>query len=128
MAQHRTLEERKTALLAQLARLEKKEVEEQFSQHPVMKDLRERLSNVSSDNLKFARWENEWQDKVVNFENRKQEWIVRGQEAQNMMSVARTQKSRIEGFMADCASRIADGQDVQVEDYSIKNNQESYED
>jgi hypothetical protein len=128
MAQHRTIEERKTALLAQLARLEKKEIEEQFSQHPVMKSLRERLSNVSSDNLKFARWENEWQEKVVNFENRKQEWIVRGQEAQNMMTVARKQKARIEGYMADCASRIADGQDVQVEDYSIENNQESYED
>jgi len=127
MAQHRTLEERKTALLAQLARLEKKEVEEQFSQHPVMKSLRERLSNVSSDNLKFARWETEWQSKVDNFEQRKQEWVQRGAMASTMMTTARTQKARIEDFMSDAVSKIAEGIEVNIEDYNIENNLESYD-
>ena len=127
MAQHRTIEERKTALLAQLARLEKKEVEEQFSQHPVMKSLRERLSNVSSDNLKFARWETEWQSKVDNFEQRKQEWVQRGAMASTMMTTARTQKARIEDFMSDAVSKIAEGIEVNIEDYNIENNLESYD-
>ena len=127
MAQHRTIEERKIALLNQLAKLEKKEVEEQFSQHPVMKSLRERLSNVSSDNLKFARWETEWQAKVDNFEQRKQDWVQRGAMASSMMSTARKQKSRIEGFMADAVAKIADGEDVGIEDYNIENNLESYD-
>lgn len=127
MAQHRTIEERKIALLAQLAKLEKKEVEEQFSQHPVMKSLRERLSNVSSDNLKFARWETEWESKVDNFEQRKQEWVQRGAMASTMMTTARTQKARIEGFMADAVSKIADGIEVNIEDYNIENNLESYD-
>jgi len=127
MAQHRTIEERKTALLAQLAKLEKKEVEEQFSQHPVMKSLRERLSNVSSDNLKFARWETEWQSKVDNFEQRKQEWVQRGAMASTMMTTARTQKARIEDFMADAVSKIADGVEVNIDDYNIENNLESYD-
>ena len=127
MAQHRTIEERKIALLAQLKKLERKEIEEQFSQHPAMKDLRERLSNVSSDNLKFARWETEWESKVDNFEQRKQEWVVRGAQAQNMMSVARKQKARIEGYMADCVKRISEGQDVEIADYSIENNLEDYD-
>ena len=127
MATHRTIEERKTALLAQLARLEKKEVEEQFSQHPVMKSLRERLSNVSSDNLKFARWETEWQSKVDNFEQRKQEWVQRGAMASTMMTTARTQKARIESFMSDAVSKIAEGIEVNLEDYNIENNLESYD-
>ena len=127
MATHRTIEERKTALLAQLARLEKKEVEEQFSQHPVMKSLRERLSNVSSDNLKFARWETEWQSKVDNFEQRKQEWVQRGAMASTMMTTARTQKARIESFMSDAVSKIAEGIEVNIEDYNIENNLESYD-
>jgi hypothetical protein len=127
MAQHRTIEERKIALLAQLAKLEKKEVEEQFSQHPVMKSLRERLSNVSSDNLKFARWETEWESKVDNFEQRKQEWVQRGAMASTMMTTARTQKARIENFMADAVSKIADGIEVNIEDYNIENNLESYD-
>tara|TARA_R110002051_G_scaffold318396_1_gene400710 strand:- start:26 stop:412 length:387 start_codon:yes stop_codon:yes gene_type:complete len=127
MAQHRTIEERKTALLAQLAKLEKKEVEEQFSQHPVMKSLRERLSNVSSDNLKFARWETEWQSKVDNFEQRKQEWVQRGAMASTMMTTARTQKARIEGFMSDAVAKIADGVEVNIDDYNIENNLESYD-
>ena len=127
MAQHRTIEERKSALLAQLAKLEKKEVEEQFSQHPVMKELRQRLSNVSSDNLKFARWETEWQAKVDNFEQRKQDWVQRGAMASSMMSTARKQKARIEGFMSDAVAKIADGEDVGIEDYNIENNLESYE-
>ena len=127
MATHRTIEERKTALLAQLARLEKKEVEEQFSQHPVMKSLRERLSNVSSDNLKFARWETEWQSKVDNFEQRKQEWVQRGAMASTMMTTARTQKARIEDFMSDAVSKIAEGIEVNIEDYNIENNLESYD-
>ncbi len=127
MAQHRTIEERKIALLAQLAKLEKKEVEEQFSQHPVMKSLRERLSNVSSDNLKFARWETEWESKVDNFEQRKQEWVQRGAMASTMMTTARTQKARIEDFMADAVSKIADGIEVNIEDYNIENNLESYD-
>ena len=127
MAQHRTIEERKIALLNQLAKLEKKEVEEQFSQHPVMKELRQRLSNVSSDNLKFARWETEWQAKVDNFEQRKQDWVQRGAMASSMMSTARKQKSRIEGFMADAVAKIADGEDVGIEDYNIENNLESYD-
>ena len=114
MAQHRTIEERKTALLAQLAKLEKKEVEEQFSQHPVMKSLRERLSNVSSDNLKFARWETEWQSKVDNFEQRKQEWVQRGAMASTMMTTARTQKARIEDFMADAVSKRFSSAGVEV--------------
>ena len=127
MAQHRTIEERKSALLAQLARLEKKEVEEQFSQHPVMKSLRERLSNVSSDNLKFARWETEWEAKVDNFEQRKQEWVQRGAMASTMMTTARTQKARIESFMSDAVSKIAEGVEVNIEDYNIENNLESYD-
>ena len=127
MATHRTIEERKTALLAQLAQLEKKEVEEQFSQHPVMKSLRERLSNVSSDNLKFARWETEWQSKVDNFEQRKQEWVQRGAMASTMMTTARTQKARIEGFMSDAVAKIADGIEVNIDDYNIENNLESYD-
>ena len=127
MAQHRTIEERKIALLAQLAKLEKKEVEEQFSQHPVMKSLRERLSNVSSDNLKFARWETEWESKVDNFEQRKQEWVQRGAMASTMMTTARTQKARIEDFMADAVSKIAEGIEVNIEDYNIENNLESYD-
>ena len=128
MAQHRTIEERKTALLTQLANLEKREIAEQFSQHPVMKELRERLSNVSSDNLKFARWETEWEAKVDNFEQRKQEWVQRGLMASSMMTTARKQKTRIEGFMSDAVAKIADGEVVNVEDYSIANNAESYED
>ena len=127
MAQHRTIEERKIALLNQLAKLEKREVEEQFSQHPVIKELRQRLSNVSSDNLKFARWETEWQAKVDNFEQRKQDWVQRGAMASSMMSTARKQKSRIEGFMADAVAKIADGEDVGIEDYNIENNLESYD-
>ena len=127
MAQHRTIEERKTALLAQLAKLEKKEVEEQFSQHPVMKSLRERLSNVSSDNLKFARWETEWEAKVDNFEQRKLEWVQRGAMASAMMSTARTQKARIEDFMCDAVAKIADGIEVNIDDYNIENNLESYD-
>ena len=127
MAQHRTIEERKTALLAQLAKLEKKEIEETYSQHPVMKSLRERLSNVSSDNLKFARWETEWEAKVDNFEQRKQEWVQRGAMASAMMTTARTQKARIESFMADAVSKIADGVEVNIEDYNIENNLDSYD-
>ena len=127
MAQHRTIEERKVALLNQLAKLEKKEVEEQFSQHPVMKELRQRLSNVSSDNLKFARWETEWQAKVDNFEQRKQDWVQRGAMASSMMSTARKQKARIEGFMSDAVAKIADGEVVGIEDYNIENNLESYD-
>ena len=128
MAQHRTIAERKKALMAQLARLEKKEVEETYSSHPVMQNLRQRLSNVTSDNLKFQRWENEWEEKVANFQQRAEEWRGRGQEAQNMMSIARKQKARIEGYMADCVKRIAEGEEVNIEDYSVKNNLESYED
>ena len=128
MAQHRTIAERKQALMAQLERLEKKEVEETFSQHPVMKDLRQRLSNVTSDNLKFQRWETEWEEKVSNFLDRAQEWRVRGEEAQNMMKTARQQKIRIEGFMSDAVAKISEGVEVNIEDYNISNNLESYED
>ena len=128
MAQHRTIAERRIALEAQLKRLEQKEIEETFSQHPVMKELRQRLSNVTSDNLKFQRWETEWEEKVENFLNRAQEWRVRGEEAQNMMKTARQQKTRIEGFMADAVAKISEGKDVDIEDYSISNNLESYED
>ncbi len=128
MAQHRTIAERRIALEAQLKRLEQKEIEETFSQHPVMKELRQRLSNVTSDNLKFQRWETEWEEKVENFLNRAQEWRVRGEEAQNMMKTARKQKTRIEGFMADAVAKISEGKDVDIEDYSISNNLESYED
>jgi hypothetical protein len=128
MAQHRTIAERRIALEAQLKRLEQKEIEETFSQHPVMKELRQRLSNVTSDNLKFQRWETEWEEKVQNFLHRAQEWRVRGEEAQNMMKTARKQKTRIEGFMADAVAKISEGKDVDIEDYSISNNLESYED
>jgi hypothetical protein len=92
-----------------------------------MKSLRERLSNVSSDNLKFARWETEWEAKVDNFEQRKQEWVQRGAMASAMMTTARTQKARIESFMADAVSKIADGVEVNIEDYNIENNLDSYD-
>jgi len=128
MAQHRTIAERRIALEAQLKRLEQKEIEETFSQHPVMKELRQRLSNVTSDNLKFQRWETEWEEKVQNFLHRAQEWRVRGEEAQNMMKTARKQKTRIEGFMADAVAKISEGENVDIEDYTISNNLESYED
>jgi flagellar biosynthesis/type III secretory pathway chaperone len=128
MAQHRTIAERKQALMAQLERLEKKETEEKFSKHPVMQDLRQRLSNVTSDNLKFQRWETEWEEKVQNFLDRAQEWRVRGEEAQNMMKLARKQKTRIEGYMADAVAKISEGVEVNIEDYNIANNLEAYED
>ena len=82
---------------------------------------------IKSDNLKFARWETEWQAKVDNFEQRKQDWVQRGAMASSMMSTARKQKSRIEGFMADAVAKIADGEDVGIEDYNIENNLESYD-
>jgi rubrerythrin len=128
MAQHRTIAERKQALEAQLARLLQKEAEEAHANHPAMQALKTRLQNVTSDNLKFQRWENEWEEKVANFEQRAQEWRGRGEQAKNMMSIARRQKARIERFMADASERIANGEDVSADDYSISNNPDEYED
>jgi len=44
------------------------------------------------------------------------------------MKTARQQKTRIEGFMADAVAKISEGIEVNVEDYNIANNLESYED
>jgi|TARA_R100000482_G_scaffold102486_1_gene45489 hypothetical protein len=128
MAQHRTIAERKEALMAQLARLEKREQEEAYSNHPVIQGLRNRLSNITSDNLKFQRWENEWEEKVENFMTRAQEWRGRGEQAKNMMAIARKQRTRVEGFIADAVKRISQGEEVSSEDYNVENNLESYED
>jgi len=128
MAQHRTIAERRQALEAQLARLEQKEQEEAYSNHPVVQGLRTRLSNVTSDNLKFQRWETEWEEKVENFMARAQEWRGRGEQAKSMMSMARKQKARIEGFISDAIKRISQGEEVASEDYNVKNNLDSYKD
>lgn len=126
MAKHRTLAERKEALLRKLAILETKEAEETLKNNEVIKDLNERLSNLVCDNLKYQRWETEWESKVENFENRANEWRERGTVALDKMRLVRKQRQRLEEFKSDAISKLTDGLEVSIEDYSISNNMEEY--
>lgn len=124
---HRSIEERLEALQLQHARLLAVQAKKKLRNHPVMESLQSRLTEISNNNLKYARWETEWQEKVENFKQRVAEWIERGNVAQERMASARKQKKRVEGFIDDCVARIENGEDVTMEDYSIEQNMDSYE-
>ena len=90
---HRSIEERLEALQLQHARLLAVQAKKKLRNHPVMESLQSRLTEISNNNLKYARWETEWQEKVENFKQRVAEWIERGNVAQepfflNFLTVA----------------------------------------
>ncbi len=128
MANHRSIEERLEALRLQEARLLKLQAKQELKSHPVIEGLQARIVSVNNNNLKYQRWENEWVEKVANFQQRVAEWQERGKVAKDKMAFVRKQKARIEGFLEDATRRINAGEEVSLEDYSVSANPEAYED
>tara|TARA_R110002012_G_scaffold313697_2_gene525501 strand:- start:5823 stop:6206 length:384 start_codon:yes stop_codon:yes gene_type:complete len=125
---HRTIEERLEALKLQQERLIRIQAKQALKDHPTIDHLQRRLVEINNNNLKYQRWETEWEDKVANFNQRVSEWVARGEQAQEKMKFARKQKMRIDEFIKDAIDRINNGEEVNIEDYSISKNEEAYED
>ena len=125
---HRSIAERLEALRLQEARLLKLQAKKELKSHPVIEGLQNRIVSINNNNLKYQRWENEWVEKVANFQQRVAEWQERGKVAKDKMAFVRKQKARIEGFLEDATRRINAGEEVSLEDYSVSANPEAYED
>tara|TARA_R110000751_G_scaffold36827_2_gene89686 strand:- start:1695 stop:2039 length:345 start_codon:yes stop_codon:yes gene_type:complete len=114
MGKHRAVEDRIAETQAQLASLLAKSAKDAVDESPEIKAIDQQIKQVTSDNLKFARWAVEGDAKIANFQERVRTWEKRLAKATEEVSKAKSKleslRKKRKGLAVTLASQMVTGQ------------------
>ena len=114
MGKHRAVEDRIAETQSQLNALLAKAAKDQVDESPEIQAIDAEIKKINSDNLKYARWASEGEEKIANFQKRVRTWEERLADATEKVATAKDRldslRKKRKKLAGELASQMAAGQ------------------